>query len=112
MQVHEDGREGDGGTVYVTSAKSGRATLVFKVSDAKGANDLYGALRGSCTLPSLFPVDSYDYSAFGTKSVATSKLGAETITLTFANTLKPPTYPWPATGNTKVTATVVLERKT
>jgi hypothetical protein len=99
------------GTVYVTSAKTGRATLVFQVSGTKGANDLYGTLRGSCALPTLYPVDSYDYSAFGTKSIATSKLGAKTIALTFANTLKPPTYPWPATGTTKVTATVVLERK-
>jgi len=99
------------GTVYVTSGKAGRATLVFKVSDTKGPNDLYVALRGTCALPTLPPVDSYDYSAFGTRSVSTSKLGAKTITLAFANTLKPPTYPWPATGTSKVTATVVLERK-
>lgn len=99
------------GTVYVTSGKTGRATLVFKVSDAKGANDLYAAVRGSCALPTLYPVDSYDYTAFGTKSIPTSRLGAKTITLTFANALKPPTYPWPATGTTKVTATVILDRK-
>jgi hypothetical protein len=99
------------GTVYVTSAKTGRATLVFKVSDAKGPNDLYVLVRGACALPILAPVDSYDYSAFGTRSVKTSVLGAKTIVLSFTNTLKPPTYPWPATGATKATAVVVLERK-
>ena len=99
------------GTVYVTSAKTGRTTLVFKVSDAKGPNDLYLLVRGTCALPVLAPVDSYDYSAFGTRSVKTSTLGAKTINLSFTNTLKPPTYPWPATGASKVTATVVLERK-
>ena len=99
------------GTVYVTSGKKGRATLVFRISDTKGPNDLYIALRGTCALPNLPPVDSYDYSAFGTRSVSTSKLGAKTIALSFANKLKPPTYPWPATGTSKVTATVVLERK-
>jgi hypothetical protein len=100
-----------GGTVYVTSSKTGRATLVFRITDTKGLNDLYVALRGTCTLPILTPADSSDYSAFGTRSVATSKLGAKTIVLTFANTLKAPTYPWPATGISKVTANVVLERK-
>ena len=100
------------GTVYVTSGKKSRATLVFRISDTKGPNDLYVALRGTCSLPNLPPVDSYDYSAFGTRSVATSKLGAKTIALSFSNTLKPPAYPWPATGTSTVKATVVLERKT
>lgn len=99
------------GYVYVTSGKKSRATLVFKLVDTKGPNNLYVELRGACSLPTLAPVDTYDYTAFGTRSVSTSKLGAKTITLTLANTLKPPTYPWPATGSSKVTATVVLERK-
>ncbi len=99
------------GTVYVTSGKTGRATLVFKVSDAKGTNDLYGTLHGPCALPALYPVDSTDYTAFGTRSVPTARLGAKTIALAFTNTLKVPTYPWAVTGTAKVTATVVLERK-
>jgi len=99
------------GTVYVTSAKAGKSKLDWRISDTKLPNDLYTLVRGTCALPSFFPVDSYDYSAFGTRTIKTSMLGSKTIALSFVNTLKPPTYPWPATGGSKVTATVVLERK-
>ncbi len=100
------------GTVYVTSAKTGRGKLQFKLIETKGPNDLFVALRAkSCAVPSLSPADSYDYTAFGTRTISTTKLGAKTIALKLTNTLKPPTYPWPATGGSKVTATFVLERR-
>lgn len=99
------------GRVYVTSAKTGTRTLVFSLQDATQANDLYQALRSTCKLPDLVPVDTYDYSSFGSLSIPTSQLGAKTIAVSLANTLKPPAYPWAATGKTSVAAKAVLARK-
>ncbi len=45
-----------------------------------------------------------------TTTLKTTLRSKKPVTLKFANTLKPLTYPWRATGTTKVTATAVLVR--
>ena len=99
------------GRVYVTSAKTGPRTLRLSLQDATGPNDLYVLSRAACKLPELVPVDSSDFSSFGEVALPASRLGSKTIAIDLRNSLKPPTYPWAATGTTRVTANVVLDRK-
>ena len=100
------------GQVYLQGSATSKKVVTIKLIQAATANALYLAARNkACKTPSSQPIDSYDYSGFGSVSIPVSAIGGQTITAKLHNNLKPATYPWPATGTNAVTAAVTLSRK-
>ncbi|MBM4363382.1 MAG: hypothetical protein FJ104_11925 [Deltaproteobacteria bacterium] len=104
-------REATPAEAYVASSKTSTKILKVRLGSTKNVSEIYAAARGTCALPPLYPVDSYDFTAFGETTLPATQLGASTMTIKLRNSLRPPSYPAGITGKTAVTATVVLARK-
>ena len=100
------------GQIDFTSSDKSKKLITVTLNQTATANTLYLAVRNkTCKTPSSVPVDSSDYSGFGSVSIPVSAIGGPTITATLHNNLKPPSYPSPATGRNGLTAAVTFTRK-
>jgi hypothetical protein len=104
--------KGARGQLQFASSATSKKVITVTLNQTATANDLYGAARKpACRTPDHFPVDSSDYSGFGSVSIPVAALGRKTISVKLRNKLKPSTYPWASTGANAMAATVTLSRK-